>query len=45
MLLEDRFGALPAPLVAQIEAADDLDRLRAAIRQVLHLPSLADLAL
>ena len=45
VLLEDRFGALPAPLVAQIEAVEELERLRGAIRQSSKLAALSDLRL
>jgi len=45
LLLEDRFGPLPEALIGQIEAADDLEELRAAIRAVQHLRSLDALAL
>jgi hypothetical protein len=45
VLLEDRFGALPAPLVAQIEAVGELERLRGAIRQSSKLAALSDLRL
>jgi hypothetical protein len=45
MLLEDRFGALPAPLIAQIEAVAELERLRGAIRQSSQLAALSDLHL
>jgi hypothetical protein len=45
MLLEDRFGELPAALVAQIEAVEELERLRGAIRQSPQLAALSDLRL
>ena len=44
-LLEDRFGALPEALLRRIEETNDLERLRAAVRQILHLTNLADLEL
>jgi hypothetical protein len=37
MLLEDRFALLPEGLTAQIEQVDEIDRLRAAIRQAARL--------
>ncbi len=44
-LLEDRFGPLPEVLAQRIEATADLERLRAAVRQVSHLSQLDDLQL
>ncbi len=44
-LLEDRFGPLPGALVQQIEATEDLERLKACLRQVRHLKSLDELQL
>lgn len=41
--LEDKFGALPEDLVQRIEQTDDLERLRAALRQVLHVKALSEL--
>ena len=38
-LLEERFGPLPQGLAERIEATDDLERLRGALRQVLHVQS------
>lgn len=38
-LLEERFGALPEAVSARIEAAEDPERLRAALRQVLRIAS------
>jgi len=38
-LLEERFGSLPQGLAERIEATDDLERLRGALRQVLHVQS------
>lgn len=43
--LEERFGTLPEALVQRIEAIEDAQRLRAALRQVVRLNSLAELAL
>jgi hypothetical protein len=43
--LEERFGALPAELERTIESIDDLQRLQSALRQVLHVKSLAELDL
>jgi hypothetical protein len=43
--LEDRFGSLPEELVQRIEATTDAERLRAALRQVLHIRSLDELDL
>jgi hypothetical protein len=45
MLLEERFGSLPTPIHARIEQTADLERLRAATRQVYHLAALSDLSL
>jgi hypothetical protein len=45
MLLEDKFGPLPLTSIQQIEAINDLDRLKAAIRQVSRIQKLADLQL
>jgi hypothetical protein len=45
LLLEERFGPLPEALIQRIEAMDDLERLRAALRQVVHLNSLSELEL
>jgi len=39
-ILTDRFGSLPASLVASIEACADLDRLRAAVRKAASSASL-----
>jgi hypothetical protein len=44
-LLEDRFGVLPEVVVQKIESSEDLDRLKQAFRQALHLQQLADLQL
>jgi hypothetical protein len=44
-LLEERYGALPPELAERIEQATDLERLRNAVRQVVHLTALSDLAL
>jgi hypothetical protein len=44
-LLEDRFGPLPEALRQRIEAATDLERLRAVVRQVHSLQSLDQLQL
>jgi hypothetical protein len=41
--LEDRFGPLPEELVQRIERADDLERLRAALQQVLHIAAPVEL--
>jgi predicted transposase YdaD len=45
LLLEERFGPVPAALAEQIAAIEDPERLRAALRQVVHLASLEDLRL
>jgi hypothetical protein len=44
-LLEERFGSVPADVVARVRATTDPDRLRAALRQVLRINSPADLTL
>ena len=44
-LLEERFGPLPAALTERIEQTDDIDRLRAAIRQVYRLSAIQELDL
>ncbi len=44
-LLDDRFGPLAEALVQRIEAATDITRLKAAVRQVSHLGQLDDLQL
>ena len=41
--LEDRFGPLSEDLLRRIERTDDLERLRAALRQVLHITSPSEL--
>ena len=38
-LLEERFGPLPEALVERIEATEDLERLRGAVRQIMHIQS------
>lgn len=45
MQLEERFGSLPDTLVARIEQTNELDRLRGAARQIVHLSTLEDLRL
>jgi hypothetical protein len=45
MLLEERFGPLPLALSQRIDQIDDLNRLQAALRQVLHIQRLDDLQL
>jgi putative YhgA-like transposase len=45
LLLEERFGPLPEPLAQQIASVEDPERLRNALRQVVHLSSLGDLEL
>ena len=44
-LLTQRFAPLPEPIVQRIEAASDLERLQAALDQVLQLKSLDELDL
>jgi hypothetical protein len=44
-VLEEKFGPLPEPLIQRIDTTADLDRLRAAARQVLHISALDELAL
>jgi predicted transposase YdaD len=43
--LEERFGSVPEELSARIEATEDLERLRNALRQVVHIQSPAELEL
>jgi hypothetical protein len=43
LLLEERFGPLPADLRQRIAGIDDLRRLQAALRQIAHVNSLAEL--
>jgi hypothetical protein len=45
LVLEERFGKLPAELARRIDETEDPDRLRGALRQVVRLHSLADLKL
>jgi hypothetical protein len=45
LYLEKRFGPLPERVVQQIEAIDDLERLRALFRQALEATSLTELEL
>jgi hypothetical protein len=45
LLLEERFSPLPEELVARIEATEDPERLRNALRQVVHIRSLSELEL
>src|SRR5262249_30716418 len=42
-LVENRFGAIPEVLAQRIEATTDLDRLQAALVQVLHAQSADEL--
>jgi hypothetical protein len=44
LLLEERFGPLPEALAARIAAINDAEQLRDALRQVVRLRSLEDLA-
>jgi hypothetical protein len=44
-LLAERFGPLTVELAERIEATDDLERLRGAMRQVLHVSSPEELDL
>ena len=44
-LLRDRFGTVPEALAQEIGACADVDRLHAATRQILHVPSLEDFRL
>jgi hypothetical protein len=45
LLLEHRFGPLPPAVLQRLEAATELERLRAAFRQALDLQRLEDLQL
>jgi hypothetical protein len=44
-LLEDRFGPLPVALVQRIYRSTDLEKLRACVRQTIHLRTLDELNL
>lgn len=44
-LLEDRFGTLPEDLIQRVQAVKDVDRLKGALREVIHLHSLEELRL
>jgi hypothetical protein len=44
-VLEDRFGPLPASVIQQIEAVEDLVRLRATLLQAYRIQNLTDLQL
>jgi hypothetical protein len=44
-LLQERFGAVPEEWVQRIQALTDVDRLKAAIRQVVHIHTLEELQL
>jgi hypothetical protein len=44
-LLEERFGAVPEAVAARIEAADDPDRLRNALRRAIRIASPEELEL
>jgi hypothetical protein len=45
MLLQDKFTRLPKKLLKQIDAAEDVDQLRGAIRRVRGCENLADFQL
>jgi hypothetical protein len=45
ILLEEKFGALPEEWARRIEQTDDLERLKNAVRQVLHIRELTELDL
>jgi hypothetical protein len=45
LLLSERFGTVPEELVARIEGTEDLERLRNALRQFVHIQSLSELEL
>jgi hypothetical protein len=36
-LLQERFGVIPDTVLQRIEACDDLERLKAALRQIVHI--------
>jgi len=44
-LLEERFGPLSEALAERIEATDDMERLREAMRQVIRIQSPEELEL
>jgi hypothetical protein len=44
-LLEERFGPLPEAVAQRVEAITDFDRLRALLRQVVHIQALDELQL
>jgi hypothetical protein len=45
LLLAERFGSLPVDLQRRIESIDDMQRLQAGLRQVVHVKSLEELEL
>jgi hypothetical protein len=44
-LLEERFGTVPDAVLQRIDAATDVERLKACIRQVIHISSPDELQL
>jgi hypothetical protein len=44
-LLVEKFGAVPEELAQRIDATQDLERLKNAVRQVLHIQALTELDL
>ena len=44
-LLQERFGTVPESVRQRVEAATDPERLRAALRQVLHINAPEELQL
>jgi hypothetical protein len=45
LVLEDRFGELPADLIRRLEANENLAVLQDAVRRALHIHSLDELQL
>jgi hypothetical protein len=44
-LLEERFGTVPDAVKERMEATTDVERLKACIRQVVHIRALDELQL
>jgi hypothetical protein len=44
-MLEEHFGTLPSDLLQRIEQTEDIDRLKACVRQAVHITKLDELTL